>query len=266
MYYDLIQKRREANIPVKFERVMSSTKQDFEVEGRIVEGYASAFGNVDSHQDVVVPGAFKRTVDQRMPQKLIKVFQDHWTPVGMPESMKEDSFGLHTVSQITSLPVGDDLLTLVKEGTYSHMSIGYDVIRQEKIEADEAKHTELKELRLWEYSLVIWPANEEATIMGAKSAADAADLADRVLAALDYYRGKGLPRNQMNLFRQVEDVLADTLKEIRTALEPDAVTRESDPAATTEGVVDEALLREIAVLAEKAKAVNAVFRPVLPVT
>jgi phage head maturation protease len=51
-------------------------------DGRTVEGYASTFGNVDQVGDVVVEGAYKRTLQHRMGR--IKVLRDHEHPIGVP--------------------------------------------------------------------------------------------------------------------------------------------------------------------------------------
>lgn len=263
---ELIAKRRDANIPVKFDRIMTSSRQEMDVddEKRRIVGYASTFGNKDWHDDVVMPGAFKKTIAERMPQKLIKFFQDHWFPVGMPESMKEDEVGLMTETLVTSQPAGDSLLTMIKEGIYAHMSIGYDVIRGEEFADEETgeEHDKLKEIRLWEYSSVIWPANEQAAILGVKSVDEAEDLAHRLRAGLDFYRGKGIPLEQQEVFRRAEDVLTGVVEEIRSALIAPEESAERPVTATRE--LDEVVLQELAALTEKLQSSRSVFATLLP--
>ena len=61
-----------------------------EVEGRTIIGYASTFGNRDLVGDIVVAGAFKKTLSERKP----KVFYNHMYPIVQVE-IREDSKGLH---------------------------------------------------------------------------------------------------------------------------------------------------------------------------
>ena len=49
-----------------------SVKSNFEIKGAdekkgIVEGYASIFGNIDSDKDMIMPGAFSKTITERGP-------------------------------------------------------------------------------------------------------------------------------------------------------------------------------------------------------
>lgn len=141
-----------------------------DTEKRIVEGYASVFGNVDAHDDVVVKGAFAKTISER--KSRIKVLYQHdvYEPIGVPIEMKEDDTGLYTVSKLSTSEVGEKSLQLVKDGVLTEMSIGYDLI-QGDFDAD--KHVNfLKEIKLWEYSLVTFGANDQALITGVKTISD----------------------------------------------------------------------------------------------
>lgn len=134
---------------------------------RRIEGYASTFGNVDNGGDVVVQGAFTKTLQERFPRGLIKFLIDHHVPAGMPVVMVEDSMGLYTETEVAKSAIGDEFLANHEVGLYSHMSIGYEVILDETDRQKSLRY--LKELRLYEYSAVLWPMNEMAAIFGAKS-------------------------------------------------------------------------------------------------
>ena len=144
------------------------------VDGRTIMGYAARFGNVDQVGDVIVKGAFKKTLEG---QGRIKTFYNHMIPIGKPVKMYEDDKGLYTESVISRTPKGDEILELVKDGVIGEMSIAYEVI-QESMDAAR-KIRVLKELKLFEFGPVDFPANPEAIITGMKT------LADRVSQARD---------------------------------------------------------------------------------
>lgn len=170
-----------------------NTKQfkAFEVEikanstKREIEAYASTFGNKDLVNDVVVKGAFAKTLMDRFAggsKNNVKVLWQHMPsmPVGLPIHMEEDSKGLYTVSKISKTDLGNMALTLAEDKVVDKMSIGYDVIKDEY--STEGSRL-LKELKLYEYSLVTFPANEQADILGTKSMEQLASLLSQVGAA-----------------------------------------------------------------------------------
>lgn len=137
---------------------------------REIEAYASTFGNVDLGGDIVEKGAFKKTIAERWnggTKNGIKVLWQHMPsmPLGLPVHLEEDSKGLYTVSKISKTDWGDRALQLAIDKVVDKMSIGYNVVKDNVTE--KARH--LKELKLFEYSLVTFPMNEEADVLGAKS-------------------------------------------------------------------------------------------------
>lgn len=137
------------------------------VEGRTITGYAASFGNIDHGRDIIVQGAFKKTITERA--DAIKVFYNHSYPIGLPVAMSEDSKGLLTESKISKTARGDEILELAKDGVISEMSIGYDAINYETDEGSGVRT--LKELKLWEYGPVDFAMNEQAVITGVKGLA-----------------------------------------------------------------------------------------------
>lgn len=138
---------------------------------REIEAYASTFGNADLVNDIVMKGSFSKTLNERFAggsRNGIKVLWQHMPsmPLGLPIHMEEDSKGLYTVSRISKTARGDEAIELVKDKVVDKMSIGYDVIKDD-YNSEGARL--LKELKLYEYSLVTFPANEQADILGAKS-------------------------------------------------------------------------------------------------
>ena len=144
--------------------------KDIDVSQGIVTGYASTFDVIDSGNDVVKPGAFKRTINAWGPngKKRIKSLFMHepaWM-VGKPLVLYEDHVGLYHETQFSVRnSLAKDVLVLIEDGVITEQSIGYDVIDFEM----EGNIRNLKELRLYEYSWVAWGMNEYTPIMGIKS-------------------------------------------------------------------------------------------------
>lgn len=149
------------------ERKAFATEFKVSGDGRTVEGYASTFGNIDAVGDVVVSGAYKRTLAHRMDR--IKVLRDHEHPIGKPIEAVEDSKGLYTKSRISDTPLGNETLTLLKDGVLDRMSIGYEPVNKEHGEHEGKQVRFLKEIKLYEWSIVTFPANDAAAVTAVKS-------------------------------------------------------------------------------------------------
>ena len=72
--------------------------KDVDAKQGIVTGYFSVFGNKDSDGDVIVPGAFKKTLMENGPEsegKRIKHLLQHDVdrPLSKPNVLKETSYG-----------------------------------------------------------------------------------------------------------------------------------------------------------------------------
>lgn len=151
---------------VPFEDLPGGCKVD--AEARTIEFYGSVFGNRDSVGDVVDRGAFAKTISERIPRKLIKIFRNHYDPVGMPIELREDSFGLFCLGRIDKTVAGDECLEQCTTGTLAHASFMYRVM-QHRLENEEGgeESLHLTELKLYETGPVNFPANELATILSA---------------------------------------------------------------------------------------------------
>lgn len=143
--------------------------KDVDAKQGIVTGYFSVFGNKDSDGDIIVPGAFKKTLMENGPEsegKRIKHLLQHDTdrPLSKPHVLKETSYGLYFESKISNTSYGRDTLILYEDGVIDEHSIGYQVIKND--EKTDGNH--LLELKLWEGSTVTWGANSLARVTGMK--------------------------------------------------------------------------------------------------
>lgn len=148
---------------VKFEAKLSSDK-------RRIEAYASTFGNVDSDNDIILPGAFTKTIAEAFPANKIKALWQHdWKqPIGRPVAMAQDTKGLHTETEISKTTLGNDVIALVEDGVIDRTSIGFWIPAGKSATRPDGVR-EIAEVALLEYSLVTFPANDQAIVTGMKA-------------------------------------------------------------------------------------------------
>lgn len=145
-----------------------------------LKGYGSTFGNIDRVNDIVEKGAFKKSIKKMMP-KLLFGHDMKAVPIGLIKSIKEDDNGLvfDAIMPKDDAFVRDRLMPQIKIGSLNSFSIGYST----DVAETDAKTgiRRLKELSLYEISLVTFPANEKATLQSFKAVDPELDLpfADR---------------------------------------------------------------------------------------
>jgi len=154
---------------MKYKGLEFSIKGIDEAKG-VIEGYASAFDNIDSDGDVIIKGAFAKTITERGPMGKNQIFhlaQHNSTAIlGKPLELFEDDYGLRFVSQISKTTLGMDYLQLYLDGIINEHSIGFNTIKSDL----EGRANVIKEVKLWEYSAVTWGANSETPTLSAKNA------------------------------------------------------------------------------------------------
>ena len=141
------------------------------------EGYASVFGNTDSYRDVVMPGAFAKSLAKWKAQDAMPpVLWQHRDPIGFTTDMSEDGKGLYVAGGllIKDVQQSREAFALAKAKVVRGLSIGYDPIDEEYDGTTNVNR--LLEVDLWEYSFATFPANTEATITSVKSLLASGDL------------------------------------------------------------------------------------------
>ena len=142
-------------------------------------GYASVFNNVDLGDDVMLPGAFKRTIKNSGGIIPILSSHDPDKEIGITQSMKEDDYGLEIKAKLyisddpkMDLPEARNKYIVMqnrkKAGKPMGQSIGYYTMKH-KWDQEKPNIRYLEEVRLHEVSLVSIPMNELATVTSAKS-------------------------------------------------------------------------------------------------
>ena len=153
----------------------------------IVTGYFSIFGNKDSDGDIILPGAYKKTLRENGPEsekaRILHLYMhDSYKVLAKPNVLKEDKKGLYFESKISLTALGKDVLQLYMDKVLTEHSIGYQIVKRE---VDESTDTQkLIELKLWEGSTVSWGANMEALVESVKGIDDK-DAVSKLITKMD---------------------------------------------------------------------------------
>lgn len=137
----------------------------------VFAGYASVFGMVDNQRDVMLKGAFSRTLKGRVGD--IKLLWQHQQdePIGVFTEIAEDANGLYVEGKLLlQIQRAKEAHALLKEGAISGLSIGYSPVRYTIDEKTWVR--KLAEVELWEISLVTFPANDAAQVTVVKQMVD----------------------------------------------------------------------------------------------
>jgi HK97 family phage prohead protease len=136
-----------------------------------IEGYGNTFGNIDSYGDIVEPGAFTKTLADRGDKVKLLWQHDATQPIGVWDSLQEDKTGLAVKGRINlKTQRGREAHELLKMGALDGLSIGFIPVRSEVEKSTGINR--IKEAKLFEVSLVTFPANEQSTITAIKQAFD----------------------------------------------------------------------------------------------
>jgi HK97 family phage prohead protease len=142
-------------------------------------GYGSVFGNMDSHGDVIVPGAFKNSLATYEAQgRKLSMYMQHGfsdeRPVGVWDSAVEDSKGLLMKGRLLGLETetGKYNYALVKGGAMRGLSIGFRVAKADYPNEPGKPRRMIKEINVHEVSLVDQPSNPLAQVDSVKAAID----------------------------------------------------------------------------------------------
>lgn len=165
-----------------------------DAEAGIVEAIVSTFGVLDYHDDIIRDGAYKKTISER--GRSVKVLDAHnlWSvlsalgvnmgmaevgrdmlPAAVRSEYPEATGGLWTKTQyLLETPEGLGAFIRLKAGAVDEYSIGYDCMQAEyrQMPNMDGKTTNVRimtEIRLWEYSPVIFGANPATGTTDVKS-------------------------------------------------------------------------------------------------
>lgn len=146
------------------------------------EGYASVFGVLDLHRDMIAPGAFKGTIAEMKARGFnVPLYLNHGArggaegiPAGVWDVIDEDDKGLAVKGRILGLETdaGRYKHELIKGGALRGISIGYRIPAGGATYGKTATEPRrmIKRVELSEISLVDNPSNHMASVIAIKSA------------------------------------------------------------------------------------------------
>lgn len=163
-----------------------------DVESGVIEAYVNIFGIEDDSwmNDIVHPGAFKKTIRERGPagSNKVRVLWMHSVrevigrPLLLEEHGRDDlpdvvkvrypkaTGGLFAKTQLVlGVQRAREAFELYRNGAMDEWSIGFEPIEEKFEEVDKRTIRHLKEIKLWEYSPVTWGANPATTTVSVKS-------------------------------------------------------------------------------------------------
>lgn len=146
----------------------------------VFSGYLAAFAK-DRMGDVFLPGAFqeslKRHRDNDRPIRMLIQHSSEFLIGGFPiASIHEDAKGLFVVGNINlDVQRGKEAFSLMKQGVLTDMSIGYSIKETDGAEIKDGIRY-LKNIEIWEGSLVTEPANIAARVAEVKTVVPFQDL------------------------------------------------------------------------------------------
>ncbi len=139
-----------------------------------IKGFASIFGNVDLEGDVIVRGAFARSLERIGPSMKVPLFWEHdhsnpfadGIPLGHTTHLEETEKGLAFSALVIPTTKGKDISLLVDAGSLTEASFGFNIIDKEF--KDDGTRT-LKALDLIEVTVAMWGVNPATEIEAASS-------------------------------------------------------------------------------------------------
>ncbi|MDR6952717.1 HK97 family phage prohead protease [Ancylobacter sp. 3268] len=142
---------------------------EIEADGRF-EGYAALFGRVDLGRDLIVRGAFARSLAERGAGGVRMLFQhDPAEPIGVWTELREDATGLFVRGRLMpDVARAREVLALMRAGAIDGLSIGFRAVEGRTDPRSRVRR--LTRIDLWEVSVVTFPMQPDARIDAVKRA------------------------------------------------------------------------------------------------
>jgi len=140
---------------------------DIDEKAGIVKGYGSVFGNRDSDDDVIMRGAYTKTIQENGDRVKYIYQHDITKPIGKMTELGEDDKGLYFTAEIPDTALGRDVMKLIKGGVITENSVGIMPVVKNYNEEEKTRY--IKEVKLYEISAVTIAANDQAKINDVKS-------------------------------------------------------------------------------------------------
>jgi len=160
---------------IQFSEFEVRSTTDDESDYMSFRGYAAVFNSPSQplpFTETVMPGAFKKSLNSR---NNVRMYLNHDSSMLLATTragtlrLEEDSKGLLVDADLPPTTVGRDLSILMQRGDVDSMSFGFSVPRGGDKYSDDGTTRELKEVRLYEVSVVTGFPAYEATSASVRS-------------------------------------------------------------------------------------------------
>jgi hypothetical protein len=195
-------------------------------DGAGLTGYAATFNKVDSYGTAFSSDAFAKTLADRADKIPILYNHDPAINVGIPNSLTADQVGLKVDAQIFDDGAdGTTLTRRLRAGARYGLSFGFRTLRDraatenDTLDMSQALDATfwdgiriIDEVKLYEVSVVTFPANDAAQITAVRQTA----MTDALAALLDDLRDNKLTDAEHALVRQIVAAFPDVAPTGRT--------------------------------------------------
>ena len=219
----------------KFEiKAISGEIADVDTEQRTVKAVWAAFGNIDRDSDIILPGAFTKTITENGPQGTNEIWAlanhcaEFKAALGKPSEIYEDGSRLVTVTKIQDTEMGEDILKLYLAGCINQHSIGFSTIKSDW--QDQTQKVRLiKEVKLYEGGPVLWGANPNTPMLEMSKSFtflqeqknDLATKLDRLLIAFKHGNFKDETFSLLEIeIKQIQTKIIEISTQAEKSLEP----------------------------------------------
>ena len=149
--------------------------ENLDLVSRKISGYAAIFNNVDKAKDMLIRGCFAKSINDRGPEsqandKIILLWMHEMDePIGRITKLVEDERGLYFEAVIDEIPLGDRAIKQLESGTLNQFSFGYNYVWENCEWDNERDCFIVKEVVLYEISVVSIGCNGLTEYTGLKS-------------------------------------------------------------------------------------------------
>jgi hypothetical protein len=157
---------------------------DVDTTGKKVKVAIAHLGNKDRDGDIFTDDAFDKTIAERGPKGTNEIWHlvDHNPSIKsalgkFTELYKENSM-IVGVSSYKETNLWKDVWPLYESGEINQHSVGFSVPKGKQEQKDD--YNEIREVKLWEGSSVLWGANPQTPTLGVFKSLTEKDLVDEI--------------------------------------------------------------------------------------
>jgi HK97 family phage prohead protease len=155
------------SLPIEQERAKFEVNEN----DRTVKGYAIVWGSKNSYNEIVTKGATLNSLNARGigsegKNKIVLLKQHNMAePIGNITVLREDDYGLYFEAEIISgTKAADEALAEIQQGVLRQLSYGFSYIWDKTEYNEDEDAFILREIKLFEISLVTFSADENAQL------------------------------------------------------------------------------------------------------